>query len=662
MLKEYKIEKDKLLQKYNRVLNYPNLFPIEGLTPSQKSTTIEDVKIKKEQLGSEHFFVSFTGQIKAGKSTIINALLFGEEILPADDTPHTAKITIIKYGDTPRLEALFYSQDEWERLKENKKLYEEFLELDIEKSIQNGVFVQEMIHSTPKIKIEDNLDNLAEFVTKDGKYTPFVNSVTLYYPNDILKEITVVDTPGTNDPNQLRDRVAKEWIDKTNANIYITYANQAMDRVDIDFIDNFLLRVPKEQKITVINKIDSVNGTDGLDDYIDELFCDESLKNREILTTRESLVTISGLGALIDKMLQSMEFEELPLELQFYAKQLDEKGFLEPINHNIGELERVIEQRLIQNRGENILESHSKYINSLFGSKKADIKKRLEIEKSTLSSLFKTKDELLDLQLSIEKIRTSVKEEQRGIDSRFEGLLKRELDEFTSSANRLNEKNIKKAEVEIESIKLVENYKNELSWIIKKILDENFDELKELIKPIVDRLQRSTQKEISNLKQKLAQENRDIELGLTYHTFNIYSTELMHGIKSLVGKAFEKEKIDKIVKDSINSWERFFSTKNTFIKINSAIMDETKIFFENSSQKMIEVLEDRIQEHIGGAILNNITNELQSQFSSKQLEIEKYQEDREEQKRLIYEHKENKKLLEQELEEINRLSISSAKY
>jgi hypothetical protein len=658
MLKEYKIKKERLLNQYDTLLNHRNLFPIKGVTHLQKNITIEDIKAKREQLESEHFFVSFTGQIKAGKSTIINALLFGDEVIPADDTPHTAKITIIKYGKTPKLEALFYTQDEWQILKENQKFYEEFLRADIDKSILNGVFVEEMIYSTPKVQIEDSLENLAEFVTKNGKYTPFVNSVTLYYPNDILKEITVVDTPGTNDPNQLRDRVAKEWIGKTNANIYITYANQAMDRVDIDFIDNFLLGVPKEQKLTVINKIDSVNGEDGLDDYIDELFQDESLKNREILTTRESLVTISGLGALIDKMLESREFNELSSNLQFYAKQLDEKGFLEPQKHNLIELERVIEKRLIESRGENILESHSRYIESLFSSKIVTITKRLEREKSSLSSLFKTKEELIKVQSSIEHIIRSVKEEHRGIESRFDGLLKREIDEFTSRANRLNEKNIERAKVEIESIKFVENYKNEISWIIKKILDNNFDELKELTKPTVDRLHTNTQKEIDNLKQKLAQENRSLELGLTYYTFNIYSTELMRGVKNLVNKSFEKEKIDRIVKENIRSWERFFSTKKTFIRINSALMDRVKIFFESSSEHMIEVLEERLKGYIGETILATITDEIQSQFGSKQLEIEQYRNDMQEKERLIYKHKENKETLEKELKEIKLLSKS----
>ena len=126
----------------------------------------------------------------------------------------------------------------------------------------------------------------------------------------------------------------------------------------------------------------------------------------------------------------------------------------------------------------------------------------------------------------------------------------------------------------------------------------------------------------------------------------------MYGIKSLVDKAFDKEKIDKIVTENISSWERFFRTKKTFIKINSALMDETKVFFEGSSKKIIEVLEDKLRGYIGVTILDTITDELQSQFKSKSLEIEQYQEDREEKK--SYEHKERKEALEKELNYISK--------
>jgi len=76
------------------------------------------------------------------------------------------------------------------------------------------------------------------------------------------------------------------------------------------------------------------------------------------------------------------------------------------------------------------------------------------------------------------------------------------------------------------------------------------------------------------------------------------------------------------------------------------------------SLKITEVLQDRIRGYISETILYGITDELQSQFASKQLEIEQYREDTKEKERLIYTHKKNKETLERELEEVTLLSSS----
>ena len=146
MLDNYKNKKNKLLKKYNKMLKTKDIFPLDEL------------REKKKSLKEEHFLVSFTGQIKAGKSTLINASLFGKPIIPADDTPHTAKITIIKYGEKPRLEATFYNTEEWKKLNSNKNFYKEFLKPEVENAIGQGVYVEELINKKAKIKEEKNLD------------------------------------------------------------------------------------------------------------------------------------------------------------------------------------------------------------------------------------------------------------------------------------------------------------------------------------------------------------------------------------------------------------------------------------------------------------------------------------------------------------------------
>jgi len=643
MLTDYKNEKNKILTQYEKILNLPNIL--------SKDITIENIKEKKKQLEEEHFFVSFTGQIKAGKSTLINALLFEEEIIPTDDTPHTAKITLIKYGKEPRIEATFYNKEEWKQLKSNKDFYEEFLKPDIEKSIGQGLFVDEIINTTAKIKNENHLDNLNDYVARYGKYTPFVNLVTIYHPNEILKEITIVDTPGTNDPNEQRDKVAKEWIHKTNANIYITYAGQAMDKVDIDFIDNFLLSVPKEQKLTVLNKIDSINDSDGLEEYISELLADTQLKRREVVSNKESLILVSALGALIDKMLnRKLTLNE---DLEYYAEQLEEKGFLEPENHGLLRLEKMIEKKLIENKGKNIIDSHSKFLDSIFRKRINEIEQKLNEKKSSLSDLMKSKVELKNVSESIDEIIKFIQKEKKKIDKNFNKLIKSNLDEFYLLQHKQHKISLEKIETEIKGITNSSNYQNEVEWIVKKAIDNNFEELRESLRDMTDKLTLEIQEDMDNLKYNLIEKDKNISLTLTTNTFSIYAIELTLGMKELAEKQFKGKKINKLIQKNTNSWQRFWDTENTLEGINSKIMKKINNFFEISDNNMREEFEDKIANHIQKNILENIINELNETMDKKENEIEEYLQNESNKENLIEEAKKERERLETELKSLN---------
>ena len=639
MLKAYKNKKKKILNQYDKILELPNII--------SKEISLENIKEKRKQLKEEHFFVSFTGQIKAGKSTLINALIFGQEIIPADDIPHTAKITIIKYGKEPRLEATFYNKDEWKILQSNQEFYKEFLEDDIEKSISSGLFVEEIINKKAKTNKEKDLNNLKEYVARGGKYTPFVNFVTLYYPNKILKEVTIVDTPGTNDPNKLRDKVAKEWIHKTNANIYITYANQAMDTIDIDFIDNFLLAVPKEQKLTVINKIDSVNDTDGLEEYIDELLSDESLRRREIVSDRESLVLVSGLGALIDKMLnKDLTLDE---DLNYYAEQLDEKGFLEPENHKLPTLEKMIEQKLIENKGKNIIESHSQFLDSVFEKRIVEIRKKLESETSRLSDLLKSNEELDKKLENIDSSKKKLNEGLETVSKKFSKKLKIVFEDKTYDFHRVKRKNVEYCKEKIEEINNSSNYGNEVSWIVKDALDRNYMDLKELISDIRDNLNSYFHNEISNFKTIYLKNNDNIN-ELSY-SIDTYTQDLTEEIRNTINKSFSTEEVNSIVEDN-QEWYQWIDTKTKLGKINSALKDKIEEFFEDKIGDLPNELELKIDEYIKEYIIENIQIEINRILTNREEEINKYLQNKEDKNKLIKQSQNKKEELEKDLKEI----------
>ena len=66
------------------------------------------------KLENDVLTIGVIGQMKAGKSTFLNAFVFEDDILPAATTPMTATLSVITYGPEKKLEAEFYSQDEWQ--------------------------------------------------------------------------------------------------------------------------------------------------------------------------------------------------------------------------------------------------------------------------------------------------------------------------------------------------------------------------------------------------------------------------------------------------------------------------------------------------------------------------------------------------------------------
>ncbi|GAA9638418.1 hypothetical protein HpVa149_13740 [Helicobacter pylori] len=69
--------------------------------------------------------VGIIGCVKAGKSSLLNALIFeGKEVLPKAATPMTASLTVLKYAQNLSAEAQFYDEQDMEELKRDHERYE----------------------------------------------------------------------------------------------------------------------------------------------------------------------------------------------------------------------------------------------------------------------------------------------------------------------------------------------------------------------------------------------------------------------------------------------------------------------------------------------------------------------------------------------------------
>ncbi|MFP6206544.1 dynamin family protein [Helicobacter pylori] len=106
----------------------------QGLQESVRSFISENAVIKTEELEKtlkemqdtdRDLKVGIIGRVKAGKSSLLNALIFESvEVLPKVATPMTASLTVLKYANTLNAEVEFYSQKDILELKNEHARYE----------------------------------------------------------------------------------------------------------------------------------------------------------------------------------------------------------------------------------------------------------------------------------------------------------------------------------------------------------------------------------------------------------------------------------------------------------------------------------------------------------------------------------------------------------
>ncbi|GAA7864336.1 dynamin family protein [Helicobacter pylori] len=105
----------------------------QGLQEKAKPFMSENAVIKTEELEKtlkemqaedRDLKVGIIGRVKAGKSSLLNALIFeGVEVLPKAATPMTASLTVLKYADTLSAEVEFYSPKDIAELKNEYERY-----------------------------------------------------------------------------------------------------------------------------------------------------------------------------------------------------------------------------------------------------------------------------------------------------------------------------------------------------------------------------------------------------------------------------------------------------------------------------------------------------------------------------------------------------------
>lgn len=379
-----------------------NLLAVYAMLEENKSNFVnQDLKVelleKKNSLTNDQFILAIAGQMKAGKSTLLNALIFGDDILPADDTELTAKITFITYGEEPCYEATLYSKSEFEDLRksmrgtDNDGDFNKLLNDSLEKLQDRGFSSYDELLSKKVIE-GTNLKELIDFVGKKGVYTPFVNTLTLKINSDWVKNIIVVDTPGMNSPNQLRDKVVKDWIVKADAVLYCSYAGRALDATDLKFVQDFMLHISSKHRLFAMTKADLITGEDKLMNTIGDLIDSNWNKKLDLISSRDAVFPVCQMAVLLDKMDKGkVPFtDKMEGEFDMYERRVN----FERCNKQFLKLETAIEKKLIANKDSNIIETHQQYLSTIFDKELQNALEDIDSYKKSFELLDSNKIEL----------------------------------------------------------------------------------------------------------------------------------------------------------------------------------------------------------------------------------------------------------------------------
>lgn len=213
---------DATVQKYaTKMIKVKNILESEGISDLITTKMFKDIDIFLKRCREAEFHIALVGAIKAGKSSLINALL-GYEYASTKITPETASLTKFKKADTNYVKVSFYTQDEWAKLwksaNEGKAtvFLEEYanLKADDEKDTWLEKDEKTLVCDTK----EDLVEEIKTWTSSKSKRHYFVKEVEVGLRDFELPEgVVLVDTPGLDDVVEYRSNITRDYIDRANA-------------------------------------------------------------------------------------------------------------------------------------------------------------------------------------------------------------------------------------------------------------------------------------------------------------------------------------------------------------------------------------------------------------------------------------------------------------
>ena len=257
-----------------QMLNEVDCMVSKGILPltvkvgdvATETITAESLRKTISDIMNSNLTIAVCGIVKAGKSTFLNSILFGRNVLPTFPTPCTAKLTFITHTDKhPGLKVKFFKKEDFlqmqSQLKANAK---EELEKAVKRANGAGVSPYQLWNTVEEREFNslDELNvTLRKYASEDGCFTPFVKEIELRINRPEIKGLYIVDTPGLDDPNPLNSRETEVWSQCAHAVIFLM-PWKGMGETGKSFVESNFGKMSEEgsNRVFVITRIDQNPG------------------------------------------------------------------------------------------------------------------------------------------------------------------------------------------------------------------------------------------------------------------------------------------------------------------------------------------------------------------------------------------------------------------
>lgn len=296
---------DKLVEKYHSELratadDQKRVYQLD--TPEKIQTMLNEMRNSNRLLR-----IGIIGRVKAGKSSLLNALLFnGKNVLPKAATPMTAALTIMRHStnDQATAELDFYLPEDIAEIKRHYDTFQTTLasttqkittELQQQKRniTKSPAEIQEQAHKRALREltnspyqagyeqycrmqesgllgkdltqythltaptIEALQAKLQDFVGANGRYMPFTKSVTLNINAPGIEGLEVIDTPGINDPVQSRGVRTENLLKECEVVLVVSPAGQFLSQEDIDLMNRVTTKQGIQEVYLIASQVDN---------------------------------------------------------------------------------------------------------------------------------------------------------------------------------------------------------------------------------------------------------------------------------------------------------------------------------------------------------------------------------------------------------------------